>query len=78
MIPLMRNTFFNEYETKKQLAEFILQTDRLSMDQKCFKFERDFANFQGRKHSILFNSGGSANLALLQACKNLGDRKSVV
>ena len=72
MIPLMKNAFLNEYETKKQLAEFILQTDRLSMDQKCFEFEREFAKHQGRKHSILFNSGGSANLALLQACKNLG------
>ena len=72
MIPLMKNAFLNEYQTKKQLAEFILQAERLSMDQKCFEFEREFAKYQGRKHAILFNSGGSANLALLQACKNLG------
>ena len=72
MIPLMKNAFLNEYETKKQLAEFILQTERLSMGKKCFEFEREFAKYQGREHAILFNSGGSANLALLQACKNLG------
>ena len=72
----MKNAFLNEYETKKQLAEFILQTERLSMDQKCLEFESNFANYQGRKHSILFNSGGSANLALLQACKNLRILKS--
>lgn len=71
MIPLMKNAFLHEHETKKLLAEFILKSDRLSMDQKCFEFEREFAKYQGRKDSILFNSGGSANLALLQACKNL-------
>ncbi len=68
----MKNAFLDEYETKRQLTEFILKADRLSMDQKCFEFEREFAKHQGRKDSILFNSGGSANLALLQACKNLG------
>ena len=68
----MKHAFLDEYETKRQLAEFILKADRLSMDQKCFEFEQEFAKNQGRKDSILFNSGGSANLALLQACKNLG------
>lgn len=71
MIPLMKNAFINEYETKKSLAEFILKAQRLSMDSKCFEFESAFAKYQGRKHAILFNSGGSANLALLQALKNL-------
>lgn len=71
----MKNAFLNEYETKKALAEFILQAGRLSMDVECFKFERKFANYQGRKEAILFNSGGSANLAMLQALKNLGKLK---
>lgn len=75
MIPLMKNAFLNEYETKKALAEFILRTDRLSMDAKCVEFENAFSKFQGRDHAILFNSGGSANLALLQALKNLGQLK---
>jgi len=67
----MKNAFINEYETKQALAEFIIRAPRLSMDSKCFEFEGAFAKFQGRKHAIFFNSGGSANLALLQALKNL-------
>ena len=75
MIPLMRNTFINEFETKKALSEFILRTNKLSMDVKCMEFEREFAKFQGRNDAILFNSGGSANIALLQALKNLDKLK---
>jgi CDP-4-dehydro-6-deoxyglucose reductase, E1 len=72
MIPLMKGTFLCEYATKKALAEFILQTSKLSMDVQCLEFEKAFSRFQGRGESVLFNSGGSANLALLQALKNLG------
>lgn len=75
MIPLMKNAFLNEYETKKALAEFILQASRLSMDAECLKFERKFADYQGRREAVLFNSGGSANLAMLQALKNIGSLK---
>ena len=76
MIPLMKNTFINEYETKKELVDFIMQAKVLSMGEKCKEFEKKFASFQGRKHCILFNSGASANLALLQAYKNLGILKT--
>jgi CDP-6-deoxy-D-xylo-4-hexulose-3-dehydrase len=72
MIPLMKNAFLHEHETKKALSDFILHADRLSMDKECFAFEKKFAVYQGRKEAILFNSGGSANLAMLQALKNLG------
>jgi CDP-6-deoxy-D-xylo-4-hexulose-3-dehydrase len=72
MIPLMKNTFLNEFETKKALAEFIIKSDKLSMGVKCIEFEEQFAAKQGRKNAVLFNSGGSANLAMLQALKNLG------
>lgn len=68
----MKNAFLNEYETKKALADFIIKAPRLSMDKQCFDFERKFSEIQGRKDSILFNSGGSANLALLQSIKNIG------
>jgi len=40
-----------------------------------FEFETAFAKYQGRRDAILFNSGGSANLAMLQALKNLGRLK---
>ena len=75
MIPLMKNAFLNDYETKKALSEFILKAHRLSMDAECIKFERKFALLQGSKEAILYNSGGSANLAMLQALKNLGKLK---
>ena len=71
MIPLMRNTFINEEETRKALAEFILKAPRFSMGDKCAEFEKQFSKYQNRKFSILFNSGASANLALLQACMNM-------
>lgn len=71
MIPLMKNAFHREDETKQLLADFILTAPRLSMDQQCFQFEESFAAHEGRHDAILFNSGGSANLALLQALKNL-------
>lgn len=72
MIPLMKNAFLRERETREALAEFILAAPRLSMDTKCREFEIEFAALQGRRDAVLFNSGGSANLAMLQALKNLG------
>ena len=75
MIPLMKSAFLNETETKKALADFIIKSGKLSMDEKCFEFEEKFAEKQGRKHAVLFNSGGSANIAMLQALKNLGSLK---
>ena len=74
-IPLMRNAFINEAETKKQLAEFILNANFFSMGKECAKFEEKFARWQGCKYALLFNSGGSANLALLQSLKSLGRLK---
>ena len=68
----MKNAFLNEYETKKALAEFIMKADKLSMDVECRNFEKKFAKYQGSADAVLFNSGGSANLAMLQALKNLG------
>ncbi len=75
MIPLMKNAFLNEQETKEALAKFIIHAKRLSMDKQCAKFEEEFAAFQGAKEAVLFNSGGSANLAMLQTLKNLSKLK---
>ena len=71
MIPLMKSAFQNEKETCDKLAEFIKTVPKLSMGDKCREFEKEFAKYQGRKHCILVNSGGSANFLLLQALKNL-------
>lgn len=69
----MRNTFAREPETMAALVAW-LETNppRLSMGEHCATFERQFADWQWRKYAVLFNSGASANLALLQALKNLG------
>jgi len=68
----MRNTFLNECDTKQALAKFIIGAEVLSMNIQCKSFEIAFAQKQNRDEAILFNSGGSANLALLQSLKNLG------
>ena len=74
-VPLMRNAFLNEAETKQRLADFIRDAEMFSMGKECAKFEKKFAEWQGCKHALLFNSGGSANLALLQSLKSLGRLK---
>ena len=53
MIPLMKSAFLNERETKQALAEFIIQSDRLSMSHQCVMFEKEFAAFQNSKEAIL-------------------------
>ncbi|PCJ15903.1 MAG: DegT/DnrJ/EryC1/StrS aminotransferase [Candidatus Cloacimonadota bacterium] len=68
----MKSAFYKEHETRLKLSEFILKADQLSMSEQCYQFEEKFAEFCKSKYAILFNSGGSANLALLQALKNQG------
>ncbi|MDP3957992.1 MAG: DegT/DnrJ/EryC1/StrS aminotransferase family protein [bacterium] len=69
---IIKNAFLEEEATKRALADFILTAPKLSMGQQCESFERAFAAKQERKEAVLFNSGASANLAMLQALKNLG------
>lgn len=76
MIPLMKHAFLNEGATKRRLIEFISKSDKLSMGDECAAFEREFAAVQGSTDAVLVNSGGSANLAMLQALKNLGRLKT--
>lgn len=66
----------NETETKEKLANFIVKARKLSMGEQCTGFENEFAEFQGAGDAVLFNSGGSANIAMLQALKNLGRLKA--
>jgi CDP-6-deoxy-D-xylo-4-hexulose-3-dehydrase len=72
MIELMSTTFTNEEDTKEKLCDFIRTADKLSMGEQCRLFEDNFGKWQGRRYSVLFNSGSSANLAILQTYKNLG------
>src|SRR3989344_836977 len=73
-VPLVgkTSTFLEEKATKAALAKFVQKTDLFSMGECCKKFEEAFALLQGRKYCVLFNSGGSANLALIQTLQNLG------
>lgn len=72
MIKLIKSTFYKELETKKALVDFINKAEQLSFGQECQKFEKKFAKWQKRKHAIFFNSGSSANLAIIQTLLNLG------
>jgi CDP-6-deoxy-D-xylo-4-hexulose-3-dehydrase len=72
MIPLMKNAFSNEKETCNKLAEFL---KKAPMGSYCEEFEKEFSQWQGRKYSILVNSGGSANFLLMQVLKNIGKIK---
>lgn len=72
MIPLMKSTFLHEREAKERLISFLSNSDKLSMGNMCEEFENRFADWQRAEFCTLFNSGGSANLAILQALKNTG------
>jgi CDP-4-dehydro-6-deoxyglucose reductase, E1 len=72
MISLIKSTFFQEIKTKEKLCEFITSAKKLSMDKITSDFEEAFSKYQGRKYSVFYNSGSSANLALIQALINMG------
>ena len=71
-INLIKNTFYNEKETKEKLCRFIMKAKKLSMGRECARAEMNFAKYVNRKYCDLLNSGSSANLALVQAYLNLG------
>lgn len=72
MIKLVKSTFYKEDNIKNKLGNFIKKSNYLSLGPECVKFEKNFAKFQGRKYCVFFNSGSSANLALIQSLHNLG------
>lgn len=75
MIKLIKSTFYNESDTKKRLCKFIASAKQLSIGPECSKFEDNFAKYQQRKYCVFFNSGSSANLAIIQALLNMGKIK---
>lgn len=70
-IKLIKSSFYNEKETKIKLCDFIMWAEQFSIWKYCNQFEQDYANWQNRKYCVFFNSGSSANLALIQAMLNL-------
>ena len=75
-IPLVKNTFFKDSKTKREIINFIKKEKKLSMGEECKKFEHNFSEFQNSKFSVFFSSGSAANLALIQSLKNLGILKN--
>lgn len=71
MIKLIKSTFYKKNATKRALNKFIKSAEQLSFGPQCEKFEENFASYQGRKYCVFFNSGSSANLAIIQALLNL-------
>lgn len=71
----MKNAFLEEANTKDALIDFLKGTNRLSMGVQCKQFETAFAITQKCDQAVLFNSGGSANLAIIQSLLNLGRLK---
>ena len=49
-----------------------MNSNFLSMGNKCREFEKEFSKIQERKYSVFVNSGSSANLALIQSLINIG------
>jgi CDP-4-dehydro-6-deoxyglucose reductase, E1 len=72
VIKLIKSTFHREADTKRAVADFILNESILSMGQQCRMFEEAFAAKQGRKHAVYVGNGSVANLLLIQALLNLG------
>ena len=61
-IPLNKSTIGEE---EKSAVRAVLESDRLTMGDRCRAFEQEFADFIGVEHAVLVNSGSSANLIAL-------------
>lgn len=72
MIKLIKSTFYNEKDTKNKLSAFVKKAEWFSFGPEAQKFEKQFAEYQGRKYCTFVNSGSSANLSIIQALINLG------
>jgi len=63
-------------KTKQKLIKFIKNSEKFSMGENVKLFEKKFSEFQNTTHCVYFSSGSAANLALIQALKNLGYLKN--
>ena len=58
-------------EDRDALADFIRNTSQLTQGPKVKEFEDNWSEWLGTKYSVFVNSGSSANLLVVQACKDL-------
>jgi CDP-4-dehydro-6-deoxyglucose reductase, E1 len=63
-IPLNKSTLGEE---EKAQAKAVIDSDRLTMGERCRTFEQRFASYIGVEHAVMVNSGSSANLIALFA-----------
>jgi len=59
---------------KEEKGEILdcLEKGRYTQGEKVFKFEREFANWNGSKYAVMVNSGSSANLLMINYLKEFG------
>lgn len=67
--PLMKNTL--SFMDRLKLAKFILTSDRFTQGEKVKKFEDEWSNWLGCKHSLYVTSGSTANFLLIAAVMEL-------
>jgi len=67
--PLMKDTVTKR--DRLRLAKFILTSDRLTQGKEVRKFEDQWSEWLGVKHSLFVSSGSTANLLLVSAWKEL-------
>jgi len=72
MYPLASSTWDDE---EILVSTELLKSGELTMGQNVEEFEEQFANYIGTKYAVMFNSGSSANLAMLAALKYVKDSK---
>lgn len=54
-------------DEERAAIDRVLTSGRLTMGEEVAAFEREFADWHGRKHGIMVNSGSSANLVAVAA-----------
>jgi len=74
-------TLINDSITKndrKVLSDFCLNTDRFTNGKKVKEFEKEWSNWLGVKHSVMVNSGASANYIQIAIAKHLKGNGEVI
>lgn len=63
--PLMKDTI--TFPERLKIAKFALTTDKFTRGQQCEKFEEEWNDWLGSKHSLFVSSGSTANFLLVAA-----------
>lgn len=72
--PLQEN--FLDKKSINSLCNFIKKNERLTQFKKVKEFQDKFSKWNGSKYSILVNSGSSANLLIVESCKEMFNWKN--